>query len=160
MKTLHALNIFITIALWISSYYLIAWKKELWDEFSRVGWENYEGLPLKTPNIYFARLVMLGAAFACYTGIQTYRKHKWKWGGVLLSIMSLFSLFLGVLLLGGGAHLSEKQAWTWQPLFVFNIILSVIALIQVAYPKPLPLASNDILDDPNSIIHHESEEQT
>lgn len=156
MKVLYAINILITIVLWVSASYFITWHKALLEEFFRVGWENYEGTSLKTPEIYFSRLVMLGAAFAFYTGIQTYRKHEWTRLGVVLCIVAGMSLFLGMVILGGGINISIRDAWTWQTLFTFNLILSAVAFVKLEYKKPLPLVSNDILDDPNSITHHES----
>lgn len=155
MKTLHVLNIFITVALWVSAPYFIEWHDNLSEAFFKVGWQNYEGVSLRTPGIYFSRFVLLAVAFIVYTGIQTYRKHDWRWIGVLLFIVAGMFLFLELLVLSKEIHLSQKHLWRWQYLFGCNIALSVIAFLKLEYRKPIPLVSNDILDDPNSITHHE-----
>lgn len=159
LKIFIYINLFVIIALFISAYYFIAWRQSLYDNFFRVGWENYDGVSLRTPANYFSKLLMASTFFTLYTGIQLFKQEKTKTIGVLLSIVAILSLLLGMIILGGGVNLSTKQSWTWQTLFLLNIIISIFALLRIQMTqKTIPQPFHDILDDVNSITHQDESE--
>lgn len=68
----------------------------------------------------------------------------------------MLTLFAGVWLRITANEITvRKFQEVWQPLLVLNLFISLIILIRLSYKPPI---DDDLLDNPNSIIHYKESE--
>lgn len=159
MQILHRINILLCVSLLWVGYDSLSESRQinlfLNGTRSTVLWTN--------EIIAFAKLLILYSIYtfcAFFIGFQLYKKANWEWREALICFFSGFVFLIGVVLIKSS---NINLVWFWQVLlgllFGLNILLSATTFENFLTIFGFPSSPNDILDDPNSMTHHESKKK-
>jgi len=164
MKNLLLINTLLFILLLGLGVYSLGWDAQIHAEFSRVGWEDYDGLDVDFIENTYSVILTLVACFSVYLGIllapleseQPRLLKTTTTVAITLFVIGLFTIGFGIFWYStDGSTSMEEGQLLWGGLCILNALFSFGLFYLIRLRLFVPISTT--LDDPNAMIHHDED---